>query len=274
MFFRKFLKQKPKEEVVEKIHFTPTGMDELLSFVREYCGIELEPKKEVLYTRLEHFSLRYNISNFYELKEKIIKNSNIMQDFLNLITVNETYFYRELPQLQEAVEFLKSKKNARVLSAPCSSGEEVYSLFILLQNLHVSGAEFVGIDINSLAIKSANEGIYSQRSLHKLDENIKQEYFTCKDEKYYIKHQKIQNVQFKVQNIFDDEILKLGQFDVIFSRNMMIYFDDEFKHKAIKKFHQMLKPYGRLYTGHADLIPKNNLFEKKSIQRLYFYEKI
>lgn len=277
MFFFKRKKKNTEEKIVQiKKDFKYEGLDKLVSYIKIFCGVNLEPKQDVLSKRLKLFCEPKEIYSFTELLERIKEDDALLQELINQITVNETYFYRELPQLEESINYMQSlRQTKRVLCAPCASGEEVYSLAILALEkgiLH-SNIEFIGIDINSEAINNAMQATYSQRSLHRLDEKIKEYYFKKIGEKYQIKKEKLPNIQFKIVNIFDDDFLKLGYFDIVFSRNMMIYFDDTFKHKAIQKFYDVLKPQGRLYTGHADLVPQTPLFKKEIKTKLYYYVK-
>ena len=79
--------------------------------------------------------------------------------------------------------------------------------------------------------------------------------------------------EFSVANIFDDAIFKLGKFDIIFSRNMMIYFNEEFKLKTVERFHKILSDHGRLYVGHADLVPFTTLYKKHISNGTTYYAK-
>lgn len=276
MFFFRKKKKVEEEKKVEKRAFEENGLNKLISHIRVFCGVNLEPKQDVLKKRLKLFCEPREIYSYLELLERSKNDENLRQDLINEITVNETYFFRELPQLEESINYAKSlKQKIRVLCAPCASGEEVYSLAILASEKGILGSsiEITGIDINSEAIDNANKALYSKRSLHRLDDRLKTHYFKLDNEHYIVKKEKIPRIKFEVVNIFDDDFMKLGTFDIIFSRNMMIYFDDDFKHKAIKRFYELLKPHGRLYTGHADLVPQTPLLIKEVQARLYFYKK-
>lgn len=276
MFFFKKKKSVEKKIDIEKRAFEEVGLTKLIAYIRTFCGVNLEPKQDVLTKRIKLFCEPRELYSYLELLEKSKSDEILLQDLINEITVNETYFYRELPQLEEAIEYARElKQKVKILCAPCASGEEVYSLAILAEEKGImrSNIELIGIDINSEAIENANKAIYSKRSLHRLDEQLKECYFTSDENRYHIKKEKMPRIDFRVVNIFDDDFMKLGLFDIIFSRNMMIYFDDDFKHKAIKRFYELLKPHGRLYAGHADLIPQTPLFIKEVKARLYFYKK-
>ncbi len=273
-----FRKKKAEIEVEKEEEFVAcdVGLDELVGFIKLLAGIDLEPKKDVLSKRFLMYCTEKKIKDFYKLKDVMLKDDLIYNEVMDLVSVNETYFYRELPQLQECIEYIKtSHKRMKILCAPCSTGEEVYSLSLLANEAGLSKNDFeiLGIDISFQAIEGAEEGVYSARSLHRLDKNLVDKYFIKKDNKYKIKKDDFTNLSFKIINVFEDEFRRLGSFDIIFSRNMMIYFNDEYKLKAIKNFYDLLKSDGRLYTGHADLVPENEYFTKLIKNRLHYYIK-
>lgn len=280
VFFDKFKKASQDEHLNEpKMTPLPTdmkGLDKFIQNIKSICGVDLESKKDTIKQRVANFAQAHSIETFELLSTRIIVDRLLRQEVLNLITINETYFYRELAQLQAAIYHAKEQGFTRILCAPCSTGEEVYSLGILAHSnlLNSSEISIVGIDINSEAISKCHEGIYSERSLHRLNDNQKNIYFDRVDDKFRIKKALLPRSEFSVVNIFDDSLFKLGKFDVIFSRNMMIYFDEEYKLKTIERFHKILNDGGRLYTGHADLIPYTSLYKKIISAGASYYAKV
>jgi cheR methyltransferase, SAM binding domain len=279
MFFNKFNKDQNIQAIQQNITTPPSDMNGLNKFVENIkmlCGVDLDGKKDTIKQRLVNFCQAYNISTFEALANKIIIDRNLRQEILNLITTNETYFYRELAQLQAAIYYARDLDNVRILSAPCSTGDEVYSLAMLAHSngLDINRVSILGIDINSEAIEASKKGVYAERPLHRLSQSQKNLYFNKIGEKFEIKRSILPRCDFQVMNIFDDAIFKLGKFDIIFSRNMMIYFNEEFKLKTIERFHKILGDYGRLYAGHADLVPYTTLYEKLSDNGALYYAKI
>lgn len=257
---------------------TPTdmdGFDEFMQNIKIFCGVDLSSKREITLQRVGAFAKNKQIKTFKEVASLIRYHSETRQDLLNLITVNETYFYRELPQLKDVITYANDLPDARILCAPCSSGDEVFSLAMLASEIGMDARRLsiVGIDINSEAIAQANSGIYNERNLHRLSSFQKERFFNKNGDKYEIKKQILARCEFKIVNVFDDAIFHLGKFDIILSRNMMIYFDDAFRLKCVERLHKMLKDYGRLYTGHADLVPYTPLYEKRFSNGASFYEK-
>ncbi|PJI38161.1 MAG: chemotaxis protein CheR [Rhizobium sp.] len=185
---------------------------------------------------------------------------------INSFTVNETYFYRELHQLaclgnSILPEIIRTKKpgdRIRIWSMPCSSGEEPYSIAIwLLENWPLVDAyniEIVGSDIDTSILRQAVEGIYGDRSVSRLSADIIDRYFEPVDlqQRRLIKDIR-ESVSFVKGNIVDRQSLAaLGGFDVIFCRNLLIYFDDVARETAVHNIHEMLYPGGYICLGHTE----------------------
>lgn len=277
MFF--FGRKKNSEEEVtpikKKEEFSTFGFSDILHFVKREIGVDLFGKKSIIETRLKLFCEDREIYSFKKLYEDIKYDEKLKQELINLLTVNETYFYREEKQLQEAVDFAKSLgRSVDILCAPCASGEEVYTLSMMMsEQLGNTRFSITGIDINSEAISKAKEGLYTERSLHKLSDSLKDKYFTKEGDMYRVKKYLFSSVKFLTVNIFEHSFLSIGKFDIIFSRNMLIYFDEEFRVATMKRFSQLLKDDGRLYLGHADIVPKNEYFVKNGYGSSCYYTK-
>jgi chemotaxis protein methyltransferase CheR len=276
-----FFKKKKNDNVTSdddmqpKEPFNSFGFNDILHFIKRETGVDLFPKQNVIETRLRVFAQNQGCASFRKLFELIQYQESIKQELINLLTVNETYFYRELSQLQEAADFAKERNNVRILCAPCASGEEVYTFSMLLQeNVNFkTDYSITGVDINSEAIQKAQAGIYTARSLHKLSHELINRYFTIEDGKYKIRREKFQNVNFSKVNIFNEQFLRMGKYDIVFSRNMLIYFDEEFRLQAMKHFLNLLKDSGRIYLGHADIIPANDFLQKHGFGSSCYYTK-
>lgn len=264
-----------KHEATVHQEFNTFGLQDLLHYIKREIGVDLLSKNSVIETKLRLFCERKEIYSFRKLFEALQHDKGLRQDLIDLVTVNETYFYREESQLDMAVNFALAIPNVRILCAPCASGEEVYSLSMMLQERRREPREFsvTGIDINSEAIEKAQKGIFSERSLHKLDQRLKEKFFVQEERFYRAKREYFSSIAFTKVNIFENEFLSLGKFDIIFSRNMLIYFDDDFRLKTIERFATLLKPEGKLFLGHADIIPDNHYFTKHTDHRLSYYVK-
>jgi len=277
MFFRKksIYVEEVEERPIEE-EFSTFGLNDILHYIKREIGVDLFVKKSIIETRMKLFCEERYIGSFKKLHEEIQYKSDLRQELINLLTVNETYFFREEKQLQEAVDFAKSiSGSVNIICAPCASGEEVYTLSIMMSEQFDSLKKFTitGIDINSEAIKKANQGVYSQRSLHKLSQTLKDKYFIQDGDIYSIKKHLFSSVRFSQVNIFENSFINMGSFDIVFSRNMLIYFDDDFRVAAMKRFSQLLKADGRLFLGHADIVPQNEWFTKNGFGSSCYYSK-
>lgn len=264
-----------KQEVSAPQEFNTFGLHDVLHYIKREIGVDLFSKNSVIETKLRLFCERKEIYSFRKLFESLQNDKMLRQELIDLVTVNETYFYREEAQLELAVHFALAIPNVKILCAPCASGEEVYSLSMMLQECRRESREFsvTGIDINAEAIEKAQRGVFSERSLHKLEQKLKEKYFSPEDRFYRAKREYFNSVSFTKVNIFENDFLSIGKFDIVFSRNMLIYFDDAFRLKAVERFASLLKPEGKLFLGHADIIPENPYFTKFTENRLSYYVK-
>jgi chemotaxis protein methyltransferase CheR len=185
---------------------------------------------------------------------------------INAFTVNETYFYREEHQLAclsrdllpDLIKTRRPGDKIRIWSAPCSTGEEAYSIAIwLLENWRMVDAynvEIVGTDIDTRALEAARAGLYGERALQRLPEALRQSYFeSAKRHRWQIIKDLRESVTFTPANLIDGQsLVGQGQFDVIFCRNVLIYFDDASRLTAAHNLFDRLAPGGYLCLGHTE----------------------
>ena len=272
--------------------FNEGNFSKLSEFIYRKSGIFLEETKhydkisKFVHKRIEELELANFRKYFFQLRFED-KEGLEFQELMNAVTVNETYFFREHNQFEVLVNHVlpeldkKRPKNEplRILSAPCSTGEEPYSMVLYL--LEEAGLverrdiEIVGIDIDSNVIKKAQDGKFSERSVHAIPPGQLQSYFKKTGFSYSLIPDLIDTVEFKVVNIFDRaEVRKLGKFDVIFSRNMLIYFDDASKKEVAMNFYDMLKPEGYVFLGHAEYMSRIvSVFKAKKFGNSMIYQK-
>lgn len=189
-----------------------------------------------------------------------------VEEFVNAFTVNETYFYREEHQLQcltndllaDRVRQRSPSQAIRIWSIPCSTGEEPYSIALwLLENWALVDAydiEIVGSDIDTRVLKAAAEGLFNKRSLMRLSSDLVARYFTeAEDEQWRILDDIRQSVRFTAVNLIEPgETRPNGRFDVIFCRNVLIYFDDASRRVAAENLYENLLPGGFICLGHTE----------------------
>ncbi|MBF7044329.1 CheR family methyltransferase [Campylobacter volucris] len=258
------------------IKINENELNDFIKVVEQISGNNLTAKRDILLIKLPKFLKELGINSLSELNEKVSFNRNLKQETMDFITVCETYFFRELEQLKDVIFYIKSlDRPVNILCAPCSSGEEVYSLAILASENFIKGMNIIGIDINKKMIDRCNEMVYSERSVSRLNLNQKKRFFDVKNGMYHLKKETLAcRCRFELCNVFDDALFRLGKFDLIFSRNMMIYFDQDFKIKLMERFHRILNKEGRIYPGKSDLVPETAYFEKNFSAGGIYYNRV
>jgi chemotaxis protein methyltransferase CheR len=185
---------------------------------------------------------------------------------INSFTVNETYFYREDHQLRcmtsnllgAIVEHRPPGSTIRIWSIPCSTGEEPYSIALwLMENwpqVDNYNVEIVGSDIDTRALRAAAEGIYGDRALMRLSRGIVDRYFKpVADSKHEIDEGLRNSIEFTRANVIDPkDTARYRDFDLIFCRNVLIYFDDASRRQAAENLYDCLRPGGYICLGHSE----------------------
>ena len=245
--------------------------EELRDIIYRESGIFIQEKKiYLLESRLGRRLRALNLNSFGEYLN-YLKNGGYSQEIvplLDAITINETSFFRNMPQLTAfednvlptIMQQARSEKRNRIhiLSAGCSSGEEPYTLAMILDQKQKSGAlpipfSIVGIDISTEMLQNAQRGEYSKFSIRNVPDFYLNTYFVQNGNRYILDDRIRHMVKFYRMNLMDsDQLQKLGRFDVIFCRNVLIYFDRTSKVKTIQLFYDMLYPKGYLFLGHSE----------------------
>jgi chemotaxis protein methyltransferase CheR len=211
-----------------------------------------------------------------------------VQTLTNLMTVNETYFFREEYQFQCLVnsllpEIVKTKRpgqTLRIWSIPSSSGEEPYSIALYLTEfwpgINDWDVELISSDIDTDILKKARAGRYSPRSVQHLPARLLQKHFTrLPDGEYQISDDFRQAVEFTRVNLSEPaDTRPYRGFDVIFCRNLLIYFDDLSRAKAAEVFYDALNPGGFICLGHSESMSRiTSLFRVRKFPEAIVYQK-
>jgi len=204
----------------------------------------------------------------------------------DLVTTKETYFFREPAQLNAFVEEIvpdilsrKGVKKIRVWCAGCSTGEEPYSIAMTLQEARYfdrAGFEIFASDISQQVLVRARKGQYREAAFRVTDSNVRDKYFTREDDGSWRIHDDIRNrVSFGRLNLYDEpRVALIGYVDVIFCRNVIIYFDDGSKRAVIGSFYNRLHDGGYLLLGHSEsLISLSTQFKLKHLRNDMVYQK-
>lgn len=264
----------------------------LRDFIAAKTGIFIDDDKllKIYKRKFEDFIQKQGFEDFESFYHHLVfrKDEYLLQELINLSTVNETYFFREEYQfktlVEEAVPELDSLRSSRdsinILTAPSSSGEELYSIAIYIMEYakeFFAKRDFVlvGIDIDSMMIKKARNGVFNQRSISKIPPHLLQKYFIQDGKQYRIIDEIRKGLTFKVVNVMDFYAMKkLGKFDAIFSRNMLIYFDEKTRKEILATYHALLKSHGYLFLGHAEKVPEEmEIFKRVKKGESIIYQK-
>lgn len=207
---------------------------------------------------------------------------------LDIVTTNETYFYREKNQLDAFAEEIlpeMAKRNAdrkrlRIWSAGCSTGEEPFTLAILCSESGLFDnsweVDIIGTDISHRVLKTARNAVYSNSSFRVTEERALQKYFDkTEDGKYALDESIRKMVHFGHLNLMDQKMIGLiRECDVIICRNVIIYFDKNAKAKVINSFFGKLAPGGYLLLGHSEsLMNITTVFKLKHLTKVMVYQK-
>jgi chemotaxis protein methyltransferase CheR len=199
-----------------------------------------------------------------------------VEQFINAFTINETYFYREEHQLacltadllEERLRAKQRGEALRIWSIPCSTGEEPYSIAIwLLENwpqVDAHDVEIVGSDIDTNVLDAAREGIFGKRALMRLTPELTEKYFApAGPENWRIIDDLRQSIRFTAANVVERaQTRPHGLFDVIFCRNVLIYFDEASRRTAAENLYENLMPGGFICLGHTESMSRiSPLFE-------------
>jgi chemotaxis protein methyltransferase CheR len=210
-----------------------------------------------------------------------------VEQFINAFTVNETYFYREDHQLRcltqsmlpERVAGRPARDALRIWSVPCSTGEEPYSIAIWLLEMwpevDAYDIEIVGSDIDTRAMEAAAQGVFGKRALMRLPPEIVEKYFRAEGDAWRIVDDLRGSVRFTPVNLVDSEAMRaLGRFDVVFCRNVLIYFDDTSRRTAAENLFDSLVPGGFICLGHTESMSRiSPLFEVRRFADAIVYQR-
>ena len=245
--------------------------------IYKMTGINLSYYKEKQMKRRIDSLISKNGYKLYDEYIKILKSNPILfNEFINYLTINVSEFYRN-PEQWEVLKkdvfpiLLKKTKKLKIWSAACSTGDEPYTIVMVLNNfIPLSDIKIIASDIDKEALSKAKTGLYSGKSLEKLPEEYLRKYFTKNANSYLVKEEIKNQVEFIHHNLLKDEYPK--DCDLIVCRNVLIYFTEEAKALIYKKFNSALKTEGMLFVGSTEQIIMSNKY-CFSPMKIFFYMK-
>lgn len=225
--------------------------------------------------RLTSLYEKKGYGDFREFALALEKNEALLQETLDRMTINVSEFYRNYKRwevLEKTIlPLLKPAKTLKVWSAACSTGEEPYTLsMILSRQKGLSDYQIIATDIDDKVLAKAKEGVYQERSLQEVPKEIKELYFTQDGNRFAVKDEIKKNIRFQKHNLLADAYEK--DFDIIVCRNVLIYFTEEAKEKIYHKFSGSLKNNGVLFVGSTEQIFNPEKYGFQSTDT-FFYQK-
>jgi len=267
------------------ITLSPADFDRYRAIVRQRAGIEIPDARKTDLEKGVQAALRQsgagNPDALHELlAEKGPRGTAAFEAMVPAITINETHFFRNRPQMKaleteilpRLIEARNDTRKLRIWSAACSSGEEPYSLAILIDRLLPARDRWDvlihGTDIDPTALDKAHTGLYGNWSFREVPQDIKDEYFTKADEHRFELAPKIRRmVKFTRMNLVDDPYpspeTQTDRMDLVVCRNVLIYFREEVIQRIVDRFHDSLVDEGWLVVGHAE--PSQEIFHRYQV---------
>ena len=261
----------------------------IAELVRRHCGLHFGPESRfVLERRVAHRLRQLELTSFAAY-HYILRSSDAERDEFSLLiddlTVNETFFFREIGQLRglireiiPAARLERPSEPVSIWSAGCSSGEEPYTVAMLALEAGLEVGRDLRIyasDISRRVLGKARQGVYREASFRETDPLLREKYFTDKDGECRIADRIRAAVDFVHLNLLDPTKVELiGKMDVVLCRNVIIYFDAEGKKQVIRTFFDRLRPGGHLLLGHSEsLMNLSSDFQLKHLRSDLVYQR-
>jgi len=260
-------KEKDKKKVWDFGDIPQSDFEKLSRFIYKTSGIHISEKKRyLLQNRLVKRLKELNFDNYTDYTNYVLKDKNSKDEviqMMNVISTNKTDFFRE----QEHFDFLfkqvsehYKEENISVWSAGCSTGQEVYSICMILEELleknKISDYKVWGNDISTSVLEKARLAIYPFREAENIPDKFRKKYVlkskSYKDQKIRIISTLREKSRFFWMNLIDDEFGISGNFNFIFCRNTLIYFDKYYQEKIVSNLTKYLKKGGYLFIGHSE----------------------
>ena len=248
---------------------SPEDFEFISSLIKSRSGLVLTPDKSyLLESRLMPVARKHGLKGLEDLigHLRTRKDEAMTVEVTEAMTTNESFFFRDVKPfdllrdvvLPPILEKRASQKRLRIWCSAASSGQEPYSIAIVLKELGAQLAgwniDIVGTDISHDILKKAQAGMYSQFEVQRgMPIQLLLKYFDKKDENWEIKPEIKNMVQYKYWNLLDD-LNALGKFDIVFCRNVLIYFDAETKGKVLENIAKLMPEDGMLFLGGAETV--------------------
>lgn len=256
---------------------------DIVSYVKENYGVNLEKKKVLIECRLKNELLKHGLDSFSEYMKLIKKDQGgeLAEEMIDRLTTHYTYFMREKKHFEFIRDTIlpevcgrKELKEYMIWCAGCSSGQESYTLAMLLEDYKEKGYKLppyriLATDISETALEQAAKAKYPLKELEGIPLSWAEKYCRiCDDHTFEMKDFLKKRIMFRKQNLLSTEYGK-EQFDMILCRNVMIYFSPDAKKALMRKMEISLKPGGYFLIGHAELLHKDAISLQQAGSAVY-----
>lgn len=262
---------------------------DLRDYIYDKSGIFIaDTKKYLIENRLSRILQEKELKS-YEDYLNLIKFSSNGSELIRLfdaVTTNETYFFREPQQLSIFAEWVfpklavqkRGNNKIKIWSAACSSGEEPYTLSMMLMEklLPVDSYEIYGSDLSESVLDSAKKAVYTSYSIRNMPEQYLKKYFSNSGKSYSLNARVKETVKFMKVNLIESTNMKLLHgMDIIFCRNVLIYFDAKAKQKVVSNLYDCLNTGGYLFIGSSESLHSvTRAFRPSVINKIITYQKV
>ena len=233
------------------------GFEQVQRILHDGCGIFLQQdKRELVHTRLIGRLRELQLPDFQAYSRHLANDATELSHLVDALTTNKTGFFRERPHYRflkaHAAQLRRDDGGPRLWSAGCASGEEPYSLAILLHELGLGDARILATDISATVLQRARQAAYPAQEIEPVPVALRQRWFEhAGDDLVRVRTRGRQSVSFVRLNLLARWPMR-RPFHVIFCRNVMIYFDRDTRQRLLLRFHERLAPGGYLFIGMAE----------------------
>lgn len=246
--------------------------------IKEHTAIDLALYKEAqMKRRLTTLRMKRGYNTFVAFFDAMMKDKELFYEFLDRMTINVSEFWRnpnrwELVEKKFIPEMLERNRRLKIWSAACSTGEEPYTLaMILAEQGALSETNLHATDIDDGALEKARKGMYLDRSVRDVPPNYVKKYFKQDGVMYHVSDELKKTIKFQKQNLLVDTFD--SGFDLIVCRNVIIYFTEEAKHLLYQKFAKALKPGGLLFVGSTEQIFSPGQYDLEATETFFYRKK-
>ncbi|MCX7749799.1 MAG: protein-glutamate O-methyltransferase CheR [Clostridia bacterium] len=231
-------------------------------------------KEKQMKRRIDSLISKNGFADYSEYVKALKGSKALFNEFINYLTINVSEFYRN-PEQWEVLEkeifpmLLNKTRKIKIWSAACSTGDEPYTLAMVLNKLvPLTNVKIVATDIDREVLSKAQNGIYTSRSLASLPKAFLDNHFTKSGDSYKVKDELKNCIEFRHHNLLKDAYEK--EFDMIVCRNVLIYFTEEAKSEIYKKFNDALRDDGILFVGSTEQIIQSVKYNFKPLKTFFY----